>query len=163
MYTTSMNSPVGLLHLFADDQALRQIVFPARIDDSPEAEPAPPDHALLKRAVSQLSEYFSGKRTDFDLPLAATGTPFQQTVWQLIGQIKYGSSQTYGQLATLLGNPNKARAVGGAANKNPLPLLIPCHRVLGASGSLTGFAGGLKVKQFLLNLEKNGCGQCPLP
>jgi methylated-DNA-[protein]-cysteine S-methyltransferase len=154
LHTTALNSPIGTIHIFADDQALHQIVFPNRMAYTPEADPAPKNHALLKVAAGQLTEYFTNKRTDFDLPLAAAGTLFQQTVWQLIGEIEYGRTRTYGEIATLLGNPNKARAVGGAANRNPLPLVIPCHRVLGASGRLTGFAGGLEVKRLLLNLEQ---------
>ncbi len=153
MYTISMNSPVATLQLFADDHALRQIIFPSRLTDAPTAEPAPPDQAILGSTAAQLQEYFTGSRTEFDLPLNAAGTSFQQAVWQLIGEIEYGTTQTYGEIAACLGNVNKARAVGGAANRNPLPLVIPCHRVLGASGSLTGFAGGLPVKQFLLDLE----------
>ncbi|MEA2114015.1 MAG: methylated-DNA--[protein]-cysteine S-methyltransferase, partial [Thermodesulfobacteriota bacterium] len=87
------------------------------------------------------------------LPLSPQGTPFQLAVWELMQQIPYGETRSYGELAAGLGNPNKARAVGGAANKNPLPMVIPCHRVMGANGKLTGFAGGLATKQFLLSLE----------
>lgn len=158
MYCTSLITPVGTLLLFADDDALYRIVFPACADNLPVADSAPTGHPLLSSASLQLSEYFSGNRQNFDLPLSPQGTPFQLAVWDLMQQIPYGKTSTYGEIAAELGNPNKARAVGGAANKNPLPLVIPCHRVMGANGKLTGFAGGLKTKQFLLSLElHNGC------
>lgn len=153
MYRTSLKTPVGTLQLFADDNALYRIVFPACEDNLPVADPAPAGHPVLGRVSLQLSEYFTGHRQIFDLPLSPQGTPFQLAVWELMQQIPYGDTSTYGELAAGLGNPNKARAVGGAANKNPLPLVIPCHRVMGANGKLTGFAGGLKTKQFLLSLE----------
>ncbi len=153
MYRTSLETPVGTLQLFADDNALYRIVFPVCGDNLPVAHPAPKGHPLLGSASLQLSEYFTGQRQNFDLPLSPQGTPFQLSVWELMQQIPYGETSTYGELAAILGNPNKARAVGGAANKNPLPLVIPCHRVMGANSKLTGFAGGLATKQFLLNME----------
>ena len=153
MYQTSLETPVGTLQLFADDNALYRIVFPACGDNLPVAGPALEDHPLLSSASLQLSEYFTGHRQNFDLPLSPQGTPFQLAVWELMQQIPYAKTLSYGEIAAELGNPNKARAVGGAANKNPLPLVIPCHRVMGANGKLTGFAGGLKTKQFLLSLE----------
>lgn len=153
MYQTSLKTPVGTLQLFADDNALYRIFFPACDDNLPVADPAPKGHSLLDSASLQLSEYFTSHRQNFDLPLSPQGTPFQLAVWELMQQIPYGETSTYGELAARLGNPNKARAVGGAANKNPLPLVIPCHRVMGANSKLTGFAGGLKTKQFLLSLE----------
>ncbi|HHD56819.1 MAG TPA: methylated-DNA--[protein]-cysteine S-methyltransferase [Desulfobulbaceae bacterium] len=152
MYTTVLQTPIGRMQLFADDRALHVLTFPNTGNSMPQAEQAP-DHPLLKRAKLQLKEYFNGSRQEFDLPLAPEGTAFQQAVWDLMQKIPYGRTSTYGALAAQLGNANKARAVGGAANKNPLPIIIPCHRVMGASGSLTGFAGGLETKQFLLDLE----------
>ena len=154
MYQTSLKTPVGILQLFADDDALYRIVFSACEDKLPAVDPAPEGHPLLDSASLQLSQYFTGHRQYFDLPLSPQGTPFQLAVWDLMQQIPYGETQSYGEIAAGLGNPNKARAVGGAANKNPLPLVIPCHRVMGAKGKLTGFAGGVEIKQFLLNLEK---------
>lgn len=156
MYCTSLKTPVGTLLLFADDQTLYRIVFPACCDKLPGGSPAPEGHPLLGSASLQLSEYFSGHRQHFELPLSPQGTAFQMAVWELMQEIPYGETWTYGEIAARLGNPNKARGVGGAANKNPLPLVIPCHRVIGANGSLTGFAGGVETKQFLLNLEKKG-------
>ena len=155
MYQTSLKIPVGTLQLFADDEALYRIVFPTCADNLPVADPAPEGHPLLGFVSVQLNEYFAGHRQNFDLPLSPQGTPFQLAVWELMQQIPYGETSTYGEIAAGLGNPNKARAVGGAANKNPLPLVIPCHRVMGTNGKLTGFAGGVEVKQFLLDLEKN--------
>ena len=154
MYSTHLQTPVGNLHLFADDHALHHIAFPAGTNTLPKAEKVSREHPLLSLVKVQISEYFNGSRYDFDLPLSAEGTVFQQAVWDLMRQIPYGRTSTYGELAAQLGNSNKARAVGGAANKNPLPIIIPCHRVMGASGSLTGFAGGLETKQFLLELEQ---------
>lgn len=154
MYRTTLKTPIGPLHLFADDKALHLITFPTSTSTLPETQEAPPKHPLLSRVKLQLTEYFNGSRQRFDLPLTARGTEFQQKVWNLMQQIPFGQTKTYGELAARLGNPNKARAVGGAANKNPLPIIIPCHRVMGTSGKLTGFAGGLATKQFLLDLEQ---------
>ncbi len=156
MYTISLDTPVGTLQLFADDAALCRIVFPACSDHLPEAKSAARGHPLLTTAARQIGEYFAGSRHTFELPLSPQGTSFQKAAWQLMTEIPYGATRTYGELAAALGNANKARAVGGAANKNPLPLVIPCHRVMGASAKLTGFAGGLESKQFLLSLE-NSC------
>lgn len=109
---------------------------------------------LLNRAAQQLDEYFSGKRYQFDLLLYTQGTPFQQNVWNALKEIPYGQTCTYAQLAARLGNPNAYRAVGMANNKNPWAIVVPCHRVIGADGTLTGYAGGLTLKQTLLDLEK---------
>lgn len=108
---------------------------------------------LLKQAKDQLDAYFAGKLKEFSLPLAPNGTPFQQKIWQLLQQIPYGETRTYGQLACQAGNPKASRAVGMANNRNPLPVFIPCHRVIGANGTLTGYAGGMDMKQTLLDIE----------
>ncbi|WP_339138421.1 MAG: methylated-DNA--[protein]-cysteine S-methyltransferase [Candidatus Electrothrix sp. GW3-4] len=158
--TSTVLTPLGQLALFADDHALFSICFPGtRKRQRPPARLAGDDHPLLCQAKAQLEEYFQGKRKTFDLLLCPQGTAFQQAVWTIIEQIPFGQTRTYGEIATLLGNNNKARAVGGAANKNPLPIVIPCHRVIGSSGSLTGFAGGLTIKRYLLNLEQRVAGQ----
>ena len=155
MFCATLKTPVGTLHLFADDFALYRISFPTKkIVDSTDAVSAPDDHRLLCRAKAQLEDYFHGRRTSFDLPLNPRGTAFQQAVWKHIEQIPYGKTRSYGEIAAALGNMNKARAVGGAANKNPLPIVIPCHRVMGKSGTLTGFSGGLEIKKYLLDLEQ---------
>lgn len=155
MFRTTLDTPVGTLSLFADDFALYRISFPAGKINFPEAASAPENHLLLNQVKQQLNAYFDGSRRRFDLPLAVEGTAFQQAVWKCMLEIPFGETRTYGEIAAALDNPNKARAVGGAANKNPLPIVIPCHRLIGSSGSLTGFAGGLKVKRFILALEEN--------
>jgi len=109
---------------------------------------------LIKKAAAQLSEYFDGKRKIFDLPLVLHGTDFQLTVWKALQNIPYGETRSYGQLAATVGNPKASRAVGMANNRNPIAIIIPCHRVIGHDGSLTGYAGGLEVKRQLLELEQ---------
>jgi methylated-DNA-[protein]-cysteine S-methyltransferase len=161
MFLATLDTPVGTLHLLADDFALYRISFSAAKIHLPEVAWAPNDHPLLCRVKTRINEYFQDKRTGFDLPLNPQGTTFQQEVWACIQEIPYGETGTYGEIATALGNVNKARAVGGAANKNPLPIVIPCHRVIGSTGSLTGFAGGLEIKKYLLDLEQKGFGDLP--
>ena len=155
LHFASLDTPVGILQIFADEHALYRISFPnsSNRTDLPCAVPAAENHLLLNRAKAQLIEYFAGSREHFDLPLCPQGTTFQQAAWKYMRTIPYGEPRTYGQVAAALGNRNKARAVGGAANRNPLPIVIPCHRVIGSSGRLTGFAGGLEIKRFLLELE----------
>jgi len=113
------------------------------------------ESALIKEAVHQLIDYFSGKRKIFDLPLAPKGTDFQKKVWAVLCTIPYGETMSYGEVAETIGNPKAARAVGMANNKNPIPIFIPCHRVIGANGKLIGYASGLHIKESLLNLERN--------
>lgn len=123
----------------------------------PQFMPAKEDRqetSLIKEAFRQLEEYFAGKRRDFDLPLAPKGTPFQQKVWQALQTIPYGETRTYKQIAEQIGNPLGCRAVGMANNKNPIGIIIPCHRVIGVNGKLVGYAGGLPLKSRLLELEK---------
>ena len=109
---------------------------------------------VLRQAAEQLEAYLGGKRMGFSLPLAPQGTPFQKEVWQALAQIPYGETRTYGEIAAQLGRPKACRAVGAANHVNPLPIFIPCHRVVGASGRLTGYAGGLQMKEQLLRLER---------
>jgi len=109
---------------------------------------------LIKKAAAQLSDYFMGKRAKFDLPLAPAGTEFQRAVWQALETIPFGETRSYGDIAAQVGNPKACRAVGMANNRNPIAIIIPCHRVIGRDGSLTGYGGGLDVKQYLLDLEK---------
>ena len=109
---------------------------------------------ILERTIAQLGEYFAGERTEFDLPLDPRGTAFQQSAWMVLRTIPYGQTMSYGQQARALGDRNKARAVGGANGKNPISIIVPCHRVVGADGSLTGFGGGLDVKAWLLDHER---------
>ncbi len=149
-----VNSLLGTICLEEDDDALCGLNFCP--DGVPDLEPLPRrvvQTPLLQEAEEQLSEYFAGIRREFDLPLAPKGTPFQQAVWAQLLQIPYGETRTYGQLAAALGNPSASRAVGSACHCNPIAILIPCHRVVGANGDLTGYAGGLNVKEYLLELE----------
>lgn len=150
-----INSLLGTLCLEEEEDALCGLHFCP--DGVPDLEPLPRrvvQTPLLQEAEEQLTEYFAGVRREFDLPLAPKGTPFQQAVWAQLLQIPYGESCTYGQLAAALGKPSASRAVGNACRSNPLAILIPCHRVVGANGSLTGYTGGLDVKEYLLELER---------
>lgn len=113
-----------------------------------------PETDLLKKAGIQLMEYFQGKRKEFSLPLMPEGTAFQKKVWQALSTIPYGETRSYGQIAAQIKNPKASRAVGGANHKNPIMIFIPCHRVIGADGSLVGFGGGLRAKRYMLDLEK---------
>lgn len=154
-----MASPVGPLRICADAFSLRRIVLPAEKNASPDAAVSAADPPpLLCQAKAQLAEYFAGRRRVFALPLSPQGTAFQQAVWAQIALIPYGETRSYGEIAARLGSPAKARTVGGAAGRNPLPIVIPCHRVIGSSGSLTGFSGGLTVKRLLLRLESGLAG-----
>lgn len=154
-YHKTMKSPVGELTLIAGDQGLAAILWenegPGRIPIDPGTEKN--DHPLLLETVRQLTEYFEKKRTDFNIPLDFTGTPFQKKVWEALLTIPFGETRTYGQIARQIGNPKSVRAVGAAANKNPISIIAPCHRVIGSSGKLIGFAGGLLHKSCLLQIE----------
>jgi methylated-DNA-[protein]-cysteine S-methyltransferase len=148
-------SPVGSLKLIGHDAGLAAILWenddPRRVRLGPLAEA--PDHGLLVAAERELSEYFRGQRRSFDLPLAFAGTPFQIKVWQALLTIPYGETRSYGAIARQIGQPSAMRAVGAANGRNPISIVAPCHRVIGASGALTGFAGGLEAKRILLKLE----------
>jgi methylated-DNA-[protein]-cysteine S-methyltransferase len=153
-YFTHIDSPVGPLLLAASDEGLHAIGFhAARRDVAHGHDWREGGHALLNAARRQLGEYFEGRRTAFDLPLAPGGTPFQRDVWHTLATIPYGRTINYAELALRVGRPGASRAVGAANGRNPLPIVLPCHRVIGADGSLTGFGGGLPVKRFLLELE----------
>ena len=158
MFYTMLASPVGELLLAGDEDALHTIGFPSgRGAVVPDAgwEPNPAPFADTTR---QLEDYFAGKRRTFDLPLAPTGTPFQREVLAALQQIPYGETRIYGELAKAVGRPRASRAVGAANGRNPLPIVIPCHRAIGSDGSLTGFGGGLATKRFLLGLERRHAG-----
>lgn len=150
-----MDSPVGKLKLVASDKGLVAILWendsPRRVRLEDLAEDA--NHPMLAQAAQQLQEYFAGKRKSFSMPLDMRGTRFQKDVWQALQAIPFGETRTYGDLAKQLGNPAATRAVGAANGRNPVSIVVPCHRVIGASGKLTGFAGGLGVKAQLLGLE----------
>ena len=129
------------------------------LPNSPMPRLMPHKTPLLERAEGQIREYFDGRRQEFDLPLTFVGTDFQKKVWQALTEIPYGKTVTYGALAERIGCPGGARAVGAANHCNPLPILVPCHRVVGVGGNLTGYAGGMEMKKFLLELEQ---GKNPL-
>lgn len=154
---TTVDSPVGPLALVSDGEHLTGVFFqehrhaPADLGDVVPLEQAPP---VVRAAAAQLEEYFRGDRQDFDLPVAATGTDFQQRVWALLRTIPYGRTWSYGQLAVALGQPGAARAVGLANGRNPVSIVVPCHRVVGSTGSITGYGGGVARKQQLLDLER---------
>ncbi len=149
-----LETPVGTLIIAGDAEAIHEISFPRN------GKPRPPredwtesTRGTVAAAIRQLREYFAGKRTDFDLPLAPEGTEFQRAVWARLQEIPYGETISYGELAKRVGNPKASRAVGAANGQNPIPIVIPCHRVIGANGKLTGFGGGLPTKEKLLALE----------
>ncbi|HMB93301.1 MAG TPA: methylated-DNA--[protein]-cysteine S-methyltransferase [Rhodothermales bacterium] len=148
---TVIASPVGPLTLSASKAGLQEVRWG---DVRPADAPETPHHPVLQQAITQLTEFFDGERTTFDVPLEMQGTPFQKSVWDLLLTIPYGETTTYGALAETLGDPGKARAVGLANGKNPISIIVPCHRVIGSSGALTGFGGGLDRKAFLLRLER---------
>ena len=149
-----IDSPVGRLRLIADGERLIGIHFEHGRDGARQAsELTERTSPVLERARTQIHEYFTGARHDFDLPLEPRGTEFQRKVWDRLTRIPYGETTSYGALARELGDPGASRAVGLANGSNPLPIVIPCHRVIGADGSLTGFGGGLAIKQVLLQLE----------
>ncbi|MDR2543558.1 MAG: methylated-DNA--[protein]-cysteine S-methyltransferase [Treponema sp.] len=128
--------------------------LPQALNDSEKRETS-----LIKKTVKQLDEYFNGKRKVFELPLVLHGTDFQIKVWETLQTIPCGETRSYGQLAVMIGNPKASRAVGMANNRNPIPVIIPCHRIIGHDGSLTGYAGGLELKQILLDLEKQAINE----
>jgi methylated-DNA-[protein]-cysteine S-methyltransferase len=149
-------SPLGPMIVAATDRGLAGVWFEGQrhLPDS-SAWPEQPQHPMLCRAVAQLEEYFGGSRTRFDLPLdLQCGTAFQQSVWQALLSIPWGGTTSYGTLARCIGQPAAVRAVGAAVGRNPLSIVVPCHRVVGADGSLTGYAGGLERKSVLLQLER---------
>lgn len=151
-----IESPVGQLRLVADQSALVAILWECDMAGRArfsQARPGP-NHPVLSTAKRELAEYFAGERTSFDVPLRPAGTEFQSRVWRQLQQIPYGSSCSYGELARAIGRPTACRAVGAANGQNPLCIVVPCHRVIGQNGKLTGFAGGLKAKSHLLTLER---------
>ena len=148
-----VSSPVGELTLVGNDHALAAVYFPEHVRRPDQELFGPRDDAAFAAAAAQLAEYFAGARTIFDLALAPRGNGFQHKVWAQLSRIPYGQTRTYGQLAGLLGDPGLARAVGAANGQNPLSIIVPCHRVVGSNGKLTGYAGGLQRKAFLLELE----------
>lgn len=157
MWHSYAPSPIGDLLLVASEEGLVRVEFAgaAAPDD------APRDDKRLTPVLRQLAEYFAGDRTDFDITLAPRGTPFQLDVWRTLQRIPYGQTRSYADIARSIGRPTATRAVGAANGANPIPIIIPCHRVIGSNGSLTGFGGGMGVKRRLLDLE-SGLGFLPM-
>lgn len=135
------------------DGVLEKLHFPNSADQKMAEDQYQQDQGVFSEAVEQLSQYFEGKRTEFNLSISLKGTAFQKQVWQELRNIPYGKTATYGEIAERINNPKACRAVGLANNKNPLPIIVPCHRIIGKDGSLTGFGGGLELKKQLLDLE----------
>ena len=153
-YSKKMASPVGELTLFASDRGLAAVLWPnelRRIRLAPVTED--PQHPLLLAAEQQLNAYFRGELRQFTVPLDFIGTEFQKKVWQALVAIPYGETRSYAEIARAIGHPTAVRAVGAANGRNPLSIIAPCHRVIGSNGKLTGFAGGLEAKAFLLAVE----------
>ncbi|MGB0113313.1 MAG: methylated-DNA--[protein]-cysteine S-methyltransferase [Ilumatobacteraceae bacterium] len=157
LYSTIITSPVGDLTIVVSDAGLRALLWPdedpARVRDTDAIEQ--PRHPVIVQVVEQLDEYFSGERQDFDVPLDPVGTEFQRSAWEALCTIAYGSTISYGEQARRMGDARKARAVGAANGRNPISIIVPCHRVVGANGALTGFAGGLDTKAWLLDHERS--------
>lgn len=155
-YCKTIWSPVGELTLVADDRGLAAILWendkPDRVRLGALSEKA--DHPVLLETERQLAQYFAGTRRTFDVPLSFAGTDFQKRVWAALLAIPFGETRSYGEIADQLGNPGASRAVGAANGRNPISIIAPCHRVVGSNGKLTGFAGGLEAKAFLLDLER---------
>lgn len=146
-----IDSPIGRLRLVSNGTELVKIEFEGQANIA--AADTEESDLVLSSAIRQLREYFLGKRQEFDLPLAPEGTPFQQSVWAALADIPFGQLRSYRDIAEAIGNRAAVRAVGAANGRNPLPIVVPCHRVIGSDGSLTGFAGGLEAKTLLLQLE----------
>ena len=153
IYYDQMPSPIGPLFLVADDEGLREVRFEFEKRPHEPLDGWVHSAQQLAQVRHQLEAYFSGERQAFDLLLKPQGTDFQQSVWQALTTIPYGTTASYGQISQQLDRPKASRAVGAANGRNPIPIIIPCHRVIGSNGSLTGFAGGLAAKQWLLGFE----------
>jgi methylated-DNA-[protein]-cysteine S-methyltransferase len=152
-WRSEMPSPLGSLFLFASEVALTHVYLSKRVAELPEAREN--ETAVLVQAKRELGEYFFGTRTHFTVPLAPSGTEFQKLVWSQLTQISFGTTASYSELASAVKNPQAVRAVGGANRKNPISIIVPCHRVIGKSGQLVGYAGGVSAKKWLLEFERS--------
>lgn len=154
-FTKTMASPVGALKLIASNVGLSAVLWEndnpkrVRVGELIDA----PDHSIVTQAERELREYFAGERTSFTVPLDAAGTEFQKKAWAALLTIPYGETRSYGELARQIGNPKASRAFGAANGRNPISIIVPCHRAIGSDGAMTGFAGGLEAKRYLLALE----------
>jgi methylated-DNA-[protein]-cysteine S-methyltransferase len=159
-YSRNVKTPVGRLTLVASDVAIVAVLWEKEAAGRVKLPVRPKKvskHPILDRAVLQLREYFAGSRQTFDLPLSPEGSAFQSKAWRALHAIPYGKTSSYQAQASRLGNPKASRAVGAANGRNPISIFIPCHRVIGKNGKLTGFAGGIDVKRRLLALERSSC------
>jgi len=147
--TIILRPELGPMRFVANDDALVSLWF---VDDPVTTNPEP--HAVIDRAIVEMDEYLAGKRTDFSIPLAPEGTPFQREVWKALRAIPFGETRSYADVASAIGKPRAVRAVGAANGRNPIGIVVPCHRVIGKDGSLTGYAGGMDRKAYLLHLER---------
>ena len=160
MWFDEFATPIGSLTVAADEHGLRHIRFENERHPIRRGDDWKHDTGAVREAREQLSQYFAGERREFDLPLHPLGTEFQRKVWRTLAEIPFGATWSYAELAQRIGDANATRAVGAANGRNPLPIVLPCHRVIGRDGSLTGFGGGLPIKRFLLDHE--GVGQSRL-
>jgi methylated-DNA-[protein]-cysteine S-methyltransferase len=154
LHELAVDTPIGTLRLFATGEALVGAYLPGQEGLTPSSGegPLPP---VLEQARDQLDEYFAGKRRAFDLPLDPRGTEFQRSVWRALSAIPFGATRSYGEIAAALGRPSASRAVGAANGQNPISIIVPCHRVIGRDGSLTGYASGIARKEWLLRHERS--------
>lgn len=157
LHHTTVTSPIGDLCLIASDAGLRAILLPLAGRRDAISAQEHPDHAVLARARAQLDEYFRGERRTFDVPLDVDGTAFQRAVWRALADISYGATESYADVAVRVGRPRAARAVGAANGRNPVPIVVPCHRVIGANGAMVGYGGpseeGIAMKRWLIAYE----------
>ncbi len=164
LVSVTYNAPVGALRLVASNHGLRAILWPNDTHERRRVRLGQIDEGsspVLAEAARQLDQYFAGGRMDFDVDLDLCGTEFQVQIWRGLADIKYGRTTTYGEQAAAIGNPKATRAVASANGKNPISIMLPCHRIIGADGSLTGFAGGLEGKAWLLDHERRNLGMEP--
>ena len=162
LHTATIETPIGELTVVASDRGLRAVLWPGETDARVplgDCELRTDSHPIVDQAVRELREYLAGERHAFDVPLDPVGTPFQQSAWQVLRGIPYGQTISYGEQARRLGDVRKARAVGAANGRNPISIIVPCHRVVGSTGKLTGFAAGLDVKAWLLQHERADSGE----
>jgi len=152
MISSTYKSPIGTLTLVSDGKAITYLEFEANKYPAPKY-PRGSDK-IIEQAKKELDAYFAGRLKDFKVPVRPQGTPFQEAAWKALSKIPYGVTRSYGEQARAIGKPKAVRAIGAANGRNPIPIIIPCHRVIGADGSLTGFGGGMETKQFLLELEQ---------
>ncbi len=155
--TKQLDSPIGRLRLVATDQGLSHLLFDQQVGEDMDSDGDPAeadDHPVLAAATTQLAEYFAGRRQEFDIPLDLTGTEFQRAAWSALANVPFGETRSYRQQAEAIGRPKAVRAIGAANGQNPVPIVLPCHRIVGSDGSLTGYGGGLPIKEYLLNHEQ---------